>query len=704
MVGVGLCLWGAVPEAATGLQLFPAAEIQEAHALRQRILAEVPQLDPRLLRERPRLPPEVIALVRERLTALQAREADNPFLHWAHGELLREVEGPAAAAPAFERARQAAGPRPLVHWLLWQDYLDRNLREEAQREEHALQAIQLKWGLTRFPLLAAEQMRRGDEAAEAGDLRRAVALYDAAIANVPESPEARLGRAALTWRMDKTRLLTVMRDLIGGLSYTLRAGQTGFRLTSNLLLSLIVAWLAALALVAAILAVKIHPLFIHDLSEWFLKGLPPPAQVRLGVLVLFLPLVLGLGLLWAAIGVLVVGAPYMSRREQWLASVLLVFLLALPIGYDRVAARHVLASSRNLALVQTAEEGGRGDGLLRELNRWAQEAPTAGLPRYYLGLVLKRRGDLIQSEKEMTQAAQLLPREGFVQIGLGNVQYLRGQLHEAEATYRRAAELMPSSAAVQVDLSKLYTQRLQLDPSNEALTKSLRLDPQMVRTVSSFHEQGMIDFVVDEQAPWNTVAAALAPSTGEVRPVAEGLWGSPLRGVSLRLLPFAAVASLLLLWTHVILRGRTSPVRRCQQCRAVFCGKCQSDPREKEYCAPCAAVFRQRERVAAFVKVRRIREGEEWLQGERLRIGLLGSLVPGGSDLYRGRVIRGLLLVLFAAWLLVEGIVLDLVTPSLRFASPLPGPIRWTAVLLLLLMLCAYSIHRSWNTPTVEGG
>ncbi len=703
IVALGLGLWVAAPVAAGALQLFPAAEIHEAHALRQRILAEIPQLDPRQFRERSRLSPETPVLAQERLTALRSREAENPFFSWAQGELLRHTQGSAAASAAFERARQLAGPRVLVHWLLWQEFLRRDLREEAQREERALQAIQLTWGLSRFPLLAIELMRQGDEAADGGDLAKAVVLYDAAVANTPESPEALIGRAALTWQVDKTRLLQVTRDFVGGVFRILRGAQTGFRLTSNLLLSFLAAWLAALCLVAAILAIKTHSFFAHDLSERYLRGLQPPAQVQWSIVILLLPLLLGLGLLWAAVGALLVCAPYLSRREQCLASLLLLFLVALPFGYARVAARLVLASSRNFALVQAAEQGGRGEDLIQEMRRWTQEAPNAGLSHYYLGLVLKRRGDLARAEEEMTQAVQLLPGAGFPHLGLGNVLYLRGRLSEAETTYRRAAELMPFSAAVQINLSKLYTQRLQLDLSNEALTKSLKLDPHMVRTVSSFHGQGMIEFVLDEPVPWDKLVAGLAPRTGEVRPVAEGLWGRPMRGIPLTILPVVAVVLLLLFWARVTLRGRTPAVRRCQRCRAVFCGRCQADPREKEYCRACAAVFRQPEGAAAFVKVRRIREGEAWLRQERLRIGVLGSVVPGGSDLYLGRVLRGLLLALAAVWLLFEGIVLDLVTPSFRFALPLPGPVRWIAAFLLLLILGAYSMQRSWGIFPSEG-
>lgn len=699
IIAAGFCLGLAAPAPAGAFQLFPTAEIQEAHTLRQRILAETPQLDPQQRRQQPKLPLETVRQIQQRLNALQTREAENPFLYWAQGELVRQSQGIAPAAAFFARARQVAGPRFLIHWLLWQEYLARDLQDDARREEAVLQAMQVAWGLTRFPLLTTELMRAGDEAAQAGDPPRAAALYDAAVANTPESAQALFGRAAYTWQADKTQLLPVMRDLLRGVALTLRSPQTGYHLSSNLTLSLVVTCLVVLGVVAAILALRVQPLFGHELNERGLKSFPPAAQFSLGLLCSLLPLVLGLGLLWSAVLVLLISAPYLTVRERIGVSVLLTLLVALPSGYQWVAARHALASSRELALAQTVEQGGRGESLVQDLTRWRREDPNNGLAHYYLGLTLKRRGELPQADAAMTRAAQLLPRASFALVALGNLQYLRGHLPEAEASYRMAVELSPSAAA-QMNLFKLYAQRLQFEQSKDALSRSTKLDPHMAQTLSRFHGRGGAEFVVDETVPWDALVVGLVPATRDVAAVAEGLWGAPLRGVSLTLLPYVAVLLVILFWANVALRGRMPPVRRCYQCGAPFCLRCQRSPKEKEYCAPCATVFRPREGgVAAFVKVRRIREGEEWARQERARIGILGSILPGGSDLYRGRVIWGLGLALPAVWLLLEGLVLDHLTPTFRFLVPIPGPVRWTVAVLLLLGLYVWSMQRSWRQP-----
>ncbi len=699
VLAAGLCLGLAAPAVAGAFQLFPTAEIQEAHTLRQRILTEAPQLDLHQRRQHPKLPPDTVRQIQQRLNALQTQEAENPFWYWAQGELIHQSQGMAPATSFFARARQLAGGRFLIHWLLWQEYLARDILDDARREEAVLQALQVGWGLTRFPLLSTELMRSGDEAAQAGDPPRAAALYDAAVANTPESAQPLFGRAAYTWQADKTQLLSVIGDVLRGIALTLQSPQTGYHLSSNLVLSLVVTCLVMLSVVAAILALRVQPLFGHELNERVLKSFPPPAQFSLGLLCFLLPLVLGFGLVWSAVLVLLISAPFLTVRERIGVSVLLTLLAILPSGYQWVAARHVLDSSAELALVQTVEQGGRGESLVQDLTRWSREEPNNGLAHYYLGLTLKRRGDLPQAEAAMTRAAKLLPRASFALVALGNLHYLRGNLPEAEERYRLAAELSPSAAA-QMNLFKLYAQRLQFEQSKDALSRSTKLDPHMAQTLSRFHGRGGVEFVVDEAVPWDALVMGLVPDTRDVAAVAEGLWGAPLRGVPLTFLPYIAVLFVILFWANVALRGRMPPVRRCHQCGTPFCFRCQRNPKEKEYCAACATVFRPREGgVAAFVKVRRIREGEEWARQLRTRIGILGSLLPGGNDLYLGRVIWGLALALPAVWLLLEGLVLDFLTPTFRFLVPIPGPVRWTVAALLLLGLYVCSMQRSWRQP-----
>jgi tetratricopeptide (TPR) repeat protein len=689
----------ALPIGAHAQGLFPAAEVQEAHALRQRVLTETAALDSEAAKERRRLSPETLAGLQQRLTGMQEREANNPFFAWAQGEVLRQSQGVEPAARWFERARQLAGPRFLVHWLLWQEYLQRDLWDEAAREEKALRNLQLTWGLSRFPLLSTELMRRGSEAAARGDFSRALPFYDRAVANTPESPDALLGRAAIRWQADKRAVLAVGRDVVRGVLSSVRDGRWAERLASNFLLSLQVTWLVAIGALAVIFLLKTHVQFAHDLGERVVPRLPAALQGTLTLLLVLLPLVLGLGLLWSALVALVLIGPHLTRREQMLVSLFVAGLILLPTGYRWVAANHVLAGSPELGTARAIAEGARGEGVVRDLQAWIQAAPQAGLPEYYLSLVRKRRGELAEAEGAAGQALQRLPGAGFPLVAQGNLLYLQGRPGEAEAAYRRAAELLPASAAPQLNLVALYTQRLLLDQSKDALTRAQRLDPLTVSLVSELQSAGATTVVLDEPVPWASLAGSLTPPPSAVRAVAEGLWGAPLRGIRLDQLPLVAILVLAAFWTRVALRSRIPPVRRCIQCGTPFCSRCQVTLKEKEYCRSCASVFRSREGVAAFVRIRRQQEGEDWARRERVRAGLLGTLLPGGSDLYRGRPLVGLLLALPAIWLILEGGLLDAWTPSFRFATLLPGGMRVIVALGILLILYGISTRRGWTTP-----
>jgi hypothetical protein len=391
-------------------------------------------------------------------------------------------------------------------------------------------------------------------------------------------------------------------------------------------------------------------------------------------------------------------APHLTRREQLVVSIFIAGLALLPTGYRYVAATHVLSASPDLETARAVEEGARGEALVRDLRGWVQRAPQAGLPHHYLGLVLKRRGELAEAEVAVEQALRWAPEASFPLVAQGNLQYLQGRPAEADTAYRRAAEMTPPSVAVQVNLVTLYTQRLLLEQSKEALSRAQRLDPATVAMVSDLHSTGVSSVVLDEPVPWATVAGTLDLAPTAVEAVAEGLWGAPLRGIRLDQLPMVAVAMLVAFWAHVVVRRRIPPVRRCIQCGAPFCSKCQVTAREREYCRPCGAVFRSREGVAAFVRIRRQQEGEDWVRRERLHSGLLGSLLPGGSDLYRGRTLVGLLLALAAIWLALEGGLLDVWMPSFRLPTPMPAELRLRIVPVMLLLLFGISIRRGWST------
>lgn len=668
-------LWaGGTPAGAD--QLFPASEVREAHQLRQRMLDGVPGLDLAQLREPGKAGPERLAEWRAALTGLAAREAANPFAHWALGEVLRQLREAEASLPAFERAARAAEGRPVVHWILWQEFLVRGLLKEADRHGDPLALHQLRLGLQRAPLSTETLIRAARSAQDLGEPERAVGLYDRALALDPDLSQALAGRASAGWETSRFRIGGAVRDLAGSLTRALADHRAGGRLSANWLESLLIAWLACLVVAALFAVVRSHDRFLHDLGEGPLQRYGPRARRSLALLCLLVPFVLGLGILWTAVGALLLLAPYLTRRDRLLVSLLLVGVGLMPFGYRWVASRHLLEAAKPLALGRAAERGGRGEGLVKSLAQWRAAAPDSGVAAYYLGLVQKRRGELSAAEGTFREAARLRPEWSPPQTSLGNVLFQTRRVEEARASYTRALNLQITFASA-ANLGAVYAHQVEVEKAGSILAESLRLDPFMATVLAKAAASGGPPALLDEVVPGGVLAAEVAVPSSRVAEVAEGFWGGPLRGIGLAWLPGTAAVLLALLWVHAGLRGGRV-ARPCQECGTAFCARCQTDLKERSYCPPCTPVYRSREGVPAVVKLARFREADGWSRSEAQRAGWWGTVLPGGAWWYRGGFL-GLPICLGVLWILLEGALLEGLTPSLRFAAEVDSSLRWVA-------------------------
>jgi tetratricopeptide (TPR) repeat protein len=656
--------------------------------MRQRIVDSLPGLDLTRLRGKTAVPPDALAEASRALAALEGREAGNPFYYWLRGELLRRTDGTDAGEPFFARAAEAAGAKSVVHWILWQEHLARGLWKEAERHEQALVPLQLRAGLATAPLLGDTLVEAARHAGLDGDLPAAFRLYDRALLYDPRHVEALAGRAASRWGLSPGRVAGALSDAARSVSASLGDRLTAGRMLGNLLLSFMAAWLLCLLICAGVAALRTHAVFFHDLQEGLFRRFLPPARWSLSLLVLLAPLFLGLGLLWTAVAALLLLAPYLAPRERLLASILLAGLALMPLGYRWIAAQHRLAASPRLHASLAAERGGVGEDLLAALEAWRADHPNSGLAAYYLGVVQKRRGDLAAAEQSLAAAVKLRPSWSFAQTGLGNLHALAGRQAEAEAAYLKATSLRESFAAA-ANLGALYTVQMQLEKSAEWMRRSAQADGHAAGLLARAAARGGTAAMLEEPVPAAVLAAELG-TEDEGDAIAEGFWGGPLRGISLRWLPAVALALLAAFWAQARLRSARAAAR-CQECGTPFCTQCHPNFRERTYCGPCTPVFRERDGIPAMAKVARFREADAWSRRERKRTAWLAALIPGGGWWYRGAGLA-LPVSLLALGALLEGMVLDAAAPSLRFPSPYPWTVRWGGALAIVLLLQGLSV------------
>jgi tetratricopeptide (TPR) repeat protein len=641
---------------------------------------------------------DLSAALLRRLQALARTEGDNPFYHWASGELRRRA-GDAAAEADFARASAAARSRPVLHWLLWEAYLERNQYAEAEQELAALQEIYSHLGLVRFPQLADRLVREARRALAGKDYSKAARLVERAIDIDASGVAPQLLLATILWQWDPANAFLALRALLTGAYLAWRTTGAKQLLLGNLLANLAMAYQLALAILAVVLFLRCHRLLSHDLGHAI--RLPAGGQAALTIVVL-IPVVLWLGLFWAALLLFVLVAPYVGRGERVAVSAMLVALFLLPVTYRAVAHFYLLGGSPRAVLAEEAEAGARGDEVLAQVQQWAAEAPGHYIPSYYLGLVHKRRNEVGPAAEALKRAVELAPDRAAPWVALGNVLYLQEKKDAALAAYERAAAAPGNSAVAHLNAGFLYAERFQFDKSRAEFDEAFQRDPKLASLVIGARDGRRGSFLADDRLASAEVWGTLWPGQPEEDALAEELWGRKLRGVPLDALPAAAATLLGAFWIGATWGGLLGQARPCPQCGKVFCGRCQLISPEERACASCATVGSLRVGLAAPLKIQRLREAERFRERQRRAVGVLAFCLPGAGHLYLGRTLAGMALLLPALFILTELLGARLL-PQARIPAGMAWLLGAMTAVPLLLVLYGVSILRCNRLLGVKG-
>jgi len=654
------------------------SEVREAVALWQRVFGRVPALEQYI---RGGKPPDAssIALLAASLQEVDRQEAANPFLPLARGALSTLTKGEGISS-ALAEASHRAGDRVAVRWLLHGAFLRLGDEQAADRELRQIRGIRDRLGLDRIAYLGGYLAHSAGTLAARDDVPGAERALALAEEFDPALPEVFFARARiLLGRGHPGGLLALMQ----GWWLSLTSPLYGPSHWANVLASLLLAIPVALLLVGLLLVLRVTPLFQHDVAEWGRRRFSPATQVLLLMMVYLLPVILGFGLLPAVMLTLVPLGIYLKGRERALWIALVLSLLLLPGGYRLLASLITGTTSPQFIALSRVEEGASEAATESTLLRWAAEAPHDPLPRFYLGRMHRLRGEFARGIERYSQIKGGGALQAASWTNRGNLAFLAGDLAQAQAAYENAITLSPDLAYPHFNLSQLFTERLLLEQAEQEYTRAVHTLPSLQSRIRRAGADGKKRVIVDAPLPvtdlWRRILVLDAPSPEMV----EMLWGGRFLRVPLSQVPWAVGGYLVTFVGIVWLRKRRRFARACQECGRVFCPRCQRLLGEVRLCTRCAIIQRAREgEMPRTIKSLPLEETKG--PSRLLEVGL--ALIPGVEGLYRGRTLKGFLL-LTGTVLAVSPLLGQLLAP----ATYLPGvSLPYQGSLSILLLLCVY--------------
>jgi tetratricopeptide (TPR) repeat protein len=406
-------------------------------------------------------------------------------------------------------------------------------------------------------------------------------------------------------------------------------------------------------LAAALILVGLHQ---HELRHIWRERLgvflaPRSAKIWSWVFLL-MPWVLGLGVALPALVMLAMLWPVLRVRERLVFAALGLLVIGAPFASTVVGRLALPLRSGGAPFYGVTTLGQRDETPddHERVARLAAEHPKSPYLQYGLGWLDRRGGDLVGAEAAYRRTLELWPKSDAALNNLGNLLAMQGRFDEALKCYQRAVEVNPQNAAAFFNASQVHTRLFDYGSASEAVARASALDFELVKSYQSRSgESGdlpLVDQWIEPLTFWTTL---LQTSSEDVPTALPATWNAMIETSGW---PFAAVVAALVLaglgsgfWWQ-----RKMPLRACSNCGRPVCRRCAQRLREVALCPECAVIAARAEsgefgRVLLLQQRRKIEHGRSMIRTAG------AALVPGLGLLARQRVFASLVLLSATAWI-----------------------------------------------------
>lgn len=499
----------------------------------------------------------------------------------------------------------------------------------------------------------------------------------------PDYAPAYFLTAKSLWKMSKSA--PAFSEYIDGIKFSFKdfwtllhiAGRAYLILTITIILtsfSILFAWM-----------LRILPVFYHTFRETtsniIVSYLRP---LFLGVLIIF-PAILGIG--WFVIFWIICLWIYLSKREKWIAVLILIFLLSFPGILKYNAIYLTIHQNPTLKGLVSADKGFADSNLLMKLKDKYANTPDNTYLLLSIAALMGKEGDrsgaidyykkLLVSDHKGAKTTAL--------NNLGNHYFESGDYDKAVEYYNAAVRETSVSAIPSYNLSLAYREKLMFEESDKAYntSKSINLrDAEKFSGIATKGGQRVIDYPISKSDLWSV---ALRPTEDSKKWEDDVLHG--VFRISGDRFPFLGVSILIIITIISYIKPRTPMAYNCPECRRIVCGLCTGSRVFGSVCKECRRKGEKEEIVEAGLDKR------------------LSFLIPGVWHIYRGSTFFGIivnLIFFFGLSFLLSGLLFGNLT-DIRFSAYIiphniyPGGLFLIMISYLMLFINLKYIRMRFN-------
>ena len=552
-----------------------------------------------------------------------------------------------------------------------------------------LRDAQLDLGYRNLESISLALLREAQASLARGDKAKAVAKANLAARLSPDHPTVRRTQAWLHLRSGS--LLQGARHAIAsvGLFVTYLWASVPFLI--NLVYRFTFALCLLVAAVAVTLVIKHFPILVREVEGLLFEGMA--GRLIAGALwlgIFSIPLVLRMGILWAAVFAGAVVYRHCGREERRLLTILAGCLALAPVLLHLVAPPFMALSDEGVEAILKVRYGAFARSDIGYLQQIARERADDPWPRFTLGLAHKKRGEYKEAEKAFGELlAMPLPGElqAKAKVNLGNVHYARHDFDKAASEYEAAIALEDGLASAHYNLSQAHKQRIRIDEGDREFTRARVLDEKLVSAYAASGTPHPNRAVIDENVPTRGILGIITGYRGtDTEKVRRELVAVFLPGLLISMAPGLSWAQGFLVFPFaalIVFVGSLLPkMSRCAKCGRV------SHPDKEEQknglCSQCRSVFQERDGVGAKARLTKMVEVRNYQKMQQRISTAVSLLLPGAGHIHAGKGwVTGPLF--FFAFSFVTLVVME----TGRLVPPLHYPVYLAASPLLTLALLA---------------